>query len=139
MSDTTQKARKRKGKKTRFQKISDAADEYGQRSFDNYAQIRSLAEQERNGLCEYLDSERQCVFLVPPQGPFVAQNYGSAAYSVARKGFLPLEPIAFGLGVRVSEAGACASAVRQCAASSDDAIVRMGAMVASGRVEAHYT
>lgn len=109
----TKKTKKAK-KKTRFQLISAAANVYGERSFDNYAQIRSLAEKVRDGLCEYLDGERQCVFLVPPQGPFVSQNYGSAAFSVAGKGFLPLEPISFGLGVRVSESGDFMRIVLHC-------------------------
>jgi hypothetical protein len=117
----TKKATKTKAiKKSRFQLISDSANQYGKRSFDNYAQIRSLAEKVKDGLCQYLDSERQCVFLVPPQGPFVSQNYGSAAYSVAGKGFLPLEPISFGLGVRVSESGDFMRIVLHCRKEGDN-------------------
>ena len=107
-------SKKPSAKKTRFQQISDAANLYGERSFNNYAQIRSVAEQVRDGLCQYLDSERQCVFLVPPQGAFVSQNYGSASFSVAGKGFLPLEPISFGLAVRVSESGDFMRMVLHC-------------------------
>ncbi len=87
---------------TRLEKISAAAQIYGERSFDNYSQIRSIAEQLRTALCESLDPDQQCVFVVPPQGPFQAQNYGSAAFSVSGKGFLPLEPMSFGLAVKVS-------------------------------------
>ena len=87
---------------TKHSEIVKAAEIYGERSFDNYAQIRSIAAQIRDGFCEWLDNQKQCVFLVPPQGPFQAQNYSSAAFSVAGKGFLPLEPISFGLGVRIS-------------------------------------
>jgi len=87
---------------TRLQALTKAADIYGQRSFDNYAQARSIAETIRDGLCAWLDNEQQCVFLVPPQGPFKSENYGSAAFSVAGKGFLPLEPISFGLAVKIS-------------------------------------
>ena len=119
MAKAEQTAKKPKAKKTRFQMISKAANEYGARSFDNYSQIRSLAEQVRDGLCQYLDSARECVFLVPPQGPFVSQNYGSAAYSVAGKGFLPLEPISFGLGVRVSESGDFMRIVLHCRKEGD--------------------
>lgn len=90
---------------SRLAQIEVAAHEYGLRSFDNYAQIRSVAERLRDGLCRYLDSHSQCVFLVPPQGGFGPQNYGSAAFSVSGKGVLPLEPISFGLAVRVSESG----------------------------------
>jgi len=71
-------------------------------AFDNYAQIRSVAETIQEGFCQWLDHEQKCVFLIPPQGAFSAQNYGSAAFSVSGKGFLPLEPIAFGLAVRIS-------------------------------------
>lgn len=88
--------------KSRLDEIAAAAEIYGQRSFDNYAQIRSVAEQIRDGLCAWLDNEKQCVFLVPPQGAFTSQNYRSAAFSVSGKGFLPLEPISFGLAIQVS-------------------------------------
>lgn len=91
--------------KTKLDGIIKAAETYGLRSFDNYAQIRSVAEKIRDGLCLWLDSEAQCVFLVPPQGAFNAQNYRSAAYSVSGKGFLPLEPISFGLAVKISKQG----------------------------------
>lgn len=87
---------------TRLEELAKSAQIYGQRSFDNYAQVRSIAEQIREGLCAWLDHAQQCVFLVPPQGAFKSENYGSAAFSVAGKGFLPLEPISFGLAVRIS-------------------------------------
>ncbi len=90
---------------TRLDKIQKAAEVYGERSFDNYVQVRSVAEQLRAGLCEWLDDRKQCVYLVPPQGPFTAQNYRSAAYSVSGKGFLPLEPISFGLAINISGEG----------------------------------
>lgn len=88
--------------KTKLTEIAQAAEIYGERSFDNYAQIRSVAEKIRDGLCAWLDNEKECVFLVPPQGAFQAQNYRSAAFSVSGKGFLPLEPISFGLAIKVS-------------------------------------
>lgn len=91
--------------KTRLEMISEAAHIYGERSFDNYSQIRSVAETLRDSLCADLDPNQSCVFLVPPQGPFKAENYGSAAFSVAGKGFLPLEPLSFGLSVKVSSEG----------------------------------
>lgn len=90
---------------TKREEIAAAARIYGERSFDNYAQTRSIAENIRDGLCDYLDPDGECVYLVPPQGAFGAQNYRSAAYSVAGKGFLPLEPISFGLAVRISGEG----------------------------------
>lgn len=100
---------------SRFKNISDAANIYGQRSFDNYAQIRSVAERLQSALCQYLSGgEKQCVFLVPPQGAFKSQNYGSGAFSVSGKGFLPLEPISFGLAVKVSETGDFMRLVLHC-------------------------
>jgi len=51
--------------------IAAAAKIYGARSFDNYVQIRSVAESIRDGLCAWLDNQKQCVFLVPPQGPLI--------------------------------------------------------------------
>ena len=108
------KKTQKQGEKSRFQIISEAANTYGARSFDNYAQIRSVAEKLQAGLCAYLAHGKKCVFLVPPQGPFKEQNYGSGAFSVSGKGFLPLEPISFGLGVRVSESGDFLRLVLQC-------------------------
>lgn len=89
---------------SRLSKIWEAAEVYGQRSFDNYAQIRSVAETIRDLLCVWLHTgEEPCVFLVPPEGPFEAQNYQSGAFSVSGKGYLPLRPISFGLAIRISE------------------------------------
>lgn len=91
--------------KTWLTKIEEAAEVYGLRSFDNYAQVRSVAEQVRDSLCKYLDPGEKCTFLVPPQGEFGPADYGSGAFSVSGKGFLPLEPISFGLAVKISSAG----------------------------------
>jgi len=91
-------------KDSRLSRLWSAAETYGQRSFDNYAQIRSVAETVRDLLCKWLDSaDGPCVFLVPPEGPFLAENYQSGAFSVSGQGYLPLKPISFGLAVRISE------------------------------------
>ncbi len=103
-----------KNKDTRFDEIAALAGQYGERSLENYAVVRSLAEALRDGLCKYLGHDKPCVFLVPPQGVFGEQNYGSAAFSVAGKGFLPLEPISFGLAVRVSNTGDFLRIVLNC-------------------------
>lgn len=108
---------------SRFDILADIAAEYGKRSLENYAQIRSLAEALRDGLCKYLDHDKPCVFLVPPQGGFGEQNYGSAAFSVAGKGFLPLEPISFGLAVRVSNTGDFLRVVINCRKEAQQLIV----------------
>lgn len=104
---------------SRLDKLARAAEIYGERSFDNYAQIRSVAEQIRESLCDYLSEDHECVLLVPPQGPFMAQNYRSMAYSVAGKGFLPLEPISFGLAVNISGEGDYMRLVLSCRKEGD--------------------
>ena len=93
---------------SRLSQIFAAAVIYGERSFENYAQIRNVAETIRDGLCVWLEADPSrksgpCVYLVPPEGPFLAHNYQSGAYSVAGQGYLPLKPISFGLAVRISE------------------------------------
>ena len=115
----------KKAENSRFLEISTVANVYGERSFDNYAKIRSVAETIRDSLCTYLDSKRQCVFLVPPQGPFGSQNYGSAAFSVSGKGFLPLEPIAFGLAVRVTESGDFIRLILHCRKEGERVFVQV--------------
>lgn len=89
----------------RLEKLAEAAQTYGNRSFHNYSQIRNVAETLRDEFCLFLDEDRLCVFLVPPKGPFAAANAGSAAFSVSGKGFLPLEPISFGLAVAITKFG----------------------------------
>jgi len=108
-----------KSKPSRLSRITKAATVYGERSFSNYAQIRSVAESIRDGLCAWLDSKKQCVFLVPPQGPFTAQNYRSAAFSVSGKGFLPLEPISFGLAINISGEGDYMRLILTCRKEGD--------------------
>jgi len=90
---------------SRLDTLSKAAEAYGDRSFQNYSQVRNIAETIRNAFCKFLDEDSQCVFLVPPKGAFTAQNSGSAAFSVWGKGFLPLEPISFGLAIAISKKG----------------------------------
>jgi len=102
--------------------IAAAAKIYGARSFDNYVQIRSVAESIRDGLCAWLDNQKQCVFLVPPQGP---QNYRSAAYSVSGKGFLPLEPISFGLAINISGDGDYMRLIMTCRKEGDKMFIHI--------------
>ena len=112
---------------SKLEQIEKAAEVYGERSFDNYAQIRSVAEQIRDGFCAWLDNEQQCVFLVPPQGEFQAQNYRSAAFSVSGRGFLPLEPISFGLAVKVSQKGDYMRLVLSCRKEGEHMFVQVEA------------
>jgi len=108
---------------SRLDKLAKAAEVYGERSFDNYAQIRSVAEQIKTSLCAYLDHSQECVYLVPPQGQFQAQNYRSMAFSVAGQGFLPLEPISFGLAVNISGSGDYMRIVVTCRKEGDKMFV----------------
>lgn len=90
---------------TRFETLANAAIRYGEASLDNYTLVRSLAERVATGFCRYLGDDKKCVYLVPPEGPFSPTEYGSGAFSVSGKGFLPLGSIKFGLAVRVSHTG----------------------------------
>jgi len=108
MTNKTAKSKKTSVNSTspnRLDKLAEAAQTYGNRSFHNYSQIRNVAETLRDEFCLFLDEDRVCVFLVPPTGPFAAANAGSAAFSVSGKGFLPLEPISFGLAVAITKFG----------------------------------
>lgn len=109
----------------RLQGLFDVAQRYGQRSFENYARIRGLAETLRDEFCAWLSEEERCVFLVPPEGRFSAQNYQSAAFSVAGKGYLPLKAISFGLAIRVSEDKDYMRVVITCRKEGDIMFVRL--------------
>lgn len=108
-----------------LQALFAVAETYGQRSFDNYAQIRSVAENIRDQLCAWLKADGPCVFLVPPEGRFSAQNYQSAAFSVAGQGYLPLKPISFGLAVLVSEDKDFMRIVITCRKEGDAMFIRL--------------
>jgi len=106
MTDTKSETRAKasEGEPSRLSSIFAAAETYGVRSFDNYAQIRSVAETVCDLLCKWLHKgDERCVYLVPPEGPFQAENYQSGAFSVSGTGYLPLKPISFGLAIRISE------------------------------------
>jgi hypothetical protein len=114
-------------KDSRLSAIWEAAETYGQRSFDNYAQIRSVAETVRDLFCAWLDNgDEPCVYLVPPEGPFEAQNYQSGAFSVSGKGYLPLKPISFGLAIRISEDKDYMRLVIHCQKEGDQMKVSIG-------------
>ena len=89
----------------RLEALTAAAGRYGALALENYAQIRNLAEAVSTGFCRYLGGEKVCVHLVPPTGAWAPQPYRSGAFSVSGQGFLPLEPISFGLAVKVSATG----------------------------------
>ncbi|MEA1941007.1 MAG: hypothetical protein U9P68_02045 [Pseudomonadota bacterium] len=116
---------------SRFDTLVAAAERYGRLSLDNYALVRSVAENVSAGFCRYLgDDKGVCVHLVPPAGPWAPQPYRSGAFSVSGAGFLPLEPIAFGLGVKVSNTGDWIRLVLTCAKKGH----RMEIAIAKGPV-----
>jgi len=110
---------KNKSVPSRLSLITKAAEAYGDRSFQNYSIVRNVAETVRDTFCKFLDEDRQCVYLVPSKGPFAARNSGSAAFSVTGKGFLPLEPISFGLAVAISKDGDYMRVVLTCRKEGD--------------------
>lgn len=87
----------------RFDELISTAEEHQALAAENYDRIRRLAEQLRDGFCDYLDAkDGVCVRLVPPMGPFQPKAYGDEAFSVPKHGFRPLGPVSFGLAIRVS-------------------------------------
>jgi len=112
-------------KSVRLDALFSVAHRYGELSFENYARIRSLAETLRDELCAWLSDRGDCVYLVPPEGRFSAENYQSAAFSVAGKGYLPLKPISFGLAIRVSEDKDFMRLKMTCRKEGDSMFVRL--------------
>ncbi len=106
--------------KSRFDILAESAARYGKLSLDNYAQIRSIAENLTTGFCRYLGGEGVCAHLVPAEGAWAPQPYRSGAFSVSGSGFLPLAPISFGLAVRVSHSGDWVRLVLTCSKAGHD-------------------
>jgi hypothetical protein len=73
---------------------------------ENYSRIRALAEAIRAGFCAYIASANPpCVLLVPPAGPFEPKDHGDGAFSAQPQGLITLQPIAFGLAIRLTPEG----------------------------------
>lgn len=88
----------------RFDDLLATVSTYQELATENYDRIRRLAEDLRDGMCEFMGSTTgACVHLVPPSGPFKPMAHGDKAFSMPPHGFRQLAPIAFGLAVRVSE------------------------------------
>lgn len=112
--------------KSRHQLLKDTAAAYGAASLENYARVRSLAERIAEGLCAWLEPDNPpCVYLAPPRGDFSPGDYGSAAFSVSGRGFLPLEPISFGLVLKVSETGDWLRIVVSCMQEGGQMVCRI--------------
>ena len=88
---------------SRFDRMIETVDTYQKLAGENYVRVRKLAEDIRQGFCDFLDAKDGiCVHLVPPMGAFEPKPYGDQAFTVPPRGFRPLGPIAFGLAVRVT-------------------------------------
>ncbi len=88
---------------SRFEALVSTVAHYQKLAAENYTRVRSLADELRAGLCDYMDSgDGICVRLVPPAGPFEAKDYGDKAFSTPPSGFRPLGPVLFGLALRVT-------------------------------------
>ena len=99
---------------TPFKHLAKLASQYGMRALENYTLTRSLAERLRDRFNLYLKGPGQSVFLVPPKGPFGPGNARSGAFSVSGQGILPLEPISFGLALRLAKTGGLLRLVVSC-------------------------
>lgn len=105
---------------SRFEELAETAERYGRFSLDNYAIIRSVAENVADGFCAWLGHDQgRCVYLVPPDGAWSPKAYQSGAFSVSGKAFLPLGPISFGMAVMVSHTGDWLRMVLTCSKKGD--------------------
>ncbi len=110
----------------RFDDLLATVETYQALATENYDRIRRLAEELREGLCDYLSaSDGACVHLVPPVGPFQPQPHGDKAFSIPPRGFRPLGPVAFGLAVRVTRGTDWLRVTLECSKSGDDFRVKI--------------
>ena len=111
---------------SRFDDLIAMVETYQALAAENYDRIRSLAEEVRAGLCDYIGaSDGICVHLVPPTGPFEPKAHGDGAFSLPPRGFRPLVPIAFGLAVRVSRRADWLRVSMECRKVGEDFIVQI--------------
>ena len=103
-----------------FEHLINAATAYQAACQDNYKRVRTLADELRDGLQEWLGAkDGVAVHLVPPAGPFKPMANGDKAFSQPPRGFRQLEPIAFGLAVRVSKGTDWIRLILVCGKSGD--------------------
>ena len=111
---------------SRFQELLDTVQTYQDLAKENYDRIRSLAEELKEGMCDYLDAgDGVCVHLVPPAGPFEPKSYAQQAFSMPPRGFRPLGPVAFGLAVRVTKGTDWLRVTLECRKIGDIFIVQI--------------
>lgn len=89
---------------SKFDDLVATVDTYQSRAKDNYDRVRRLAEDMKDGFCNYLGTGHGvCVHLVPPAGAFKPVTDLNTAFSIPSRGFRPLGPILFGFAVRVTK------------------------------------
>lgn len=111
---------------THFETLLATVEDYQSLADENYDRIRKLAEELREGLCDFLDAkDGVCVHLVPPAGPFQPKPYRDDAFSIPPRGFRPLGPIAFGLAVRVTRGTDWLRLTMECRKAGDKFTVQI--------------
>ncbi len=111
---------------SRFAELITTVETYQELAKENYDRIRTLAEEVRVGMSEYLDAkDGVSVHLVPPMGPFEPKPYGDGAFSMPPRGFRPLGPVLFGLAVRVTRGTDWLRVSMECRKLGDTFIVRI--------------
>ena len=110
----------------RFDDLLATVETYQDLATENYDRIRRLAEDLRQGLCDYMGAaDGVCVHLVPPSGAFEPKAYGDEAFSIPPRGFRPLGPIAFGVAVRVSRGTDWLRVTLECRKAGDTFTVKI--------------
>ncbi len=109
-----------------FDELIATVEEYQTLAAENYDRIRKLAEELRDGLCDFMGAkDGVCVHLVPPGGEFKPKEYKDKAFSIPPRGFRPLGPVAFGLAVRVSRGTDWLRVTMECRKLGDTFIVQI--------------
>lgn len=110
----------------RFDELLATVDDYQKLAGENYDRIRRLAEDLKDGMCEFMDTKTGvCVHLVPPAGPFKPKAHTDDAFSLPPRGFRPLGPVAFGLAFRVSAGTDWLRVTFQCQKIGDEFTVNI--------------
>ena len=111
---------------SRFENLLETVEQYQALASENYDRIRTLAEQLRQGLCDFLEAkDGVCVHLVPPMGQFEPKPYGDQAFTMPPRGFRPLGPVAFGLAVRVTRGTDWLRVTLECRKAGDEFTVQI--------------
>ena len=90
---------------TKFDELRAAVHEYGEAAFQNLLRCRALASAVLDGFHQFEGCAPQNVVAVPATGPFdPGKAYGDEAFSFSSRQVIILEPVRFGLCLRVGTA-----------------------------------